>query len=91
MHRMVCLGLRGLRVGCLLQVEMLSHFGSQHYCPLSLFRVFGVSMVEEYEDHESGSHDSDTAGTRAHHFPFQQRVWGKGGEMNLLGIVYTCV
>ena len=51
------------------QVEMLSHFGSEHYCPLSLFRVFGISMMEELEDHEAGGqddadavdHDDDTA------------------------------
>ncbi|XP_041952588.1 SUN domain-containing ossification factor-like isoform X3 [Alosa sapidissima] len=32
------------------KVELLSHFGSEHFCPLSLIRVFGTSMVEEYED-----------------------------------------
>ncbi|CAL1592911.1 unnamed protein product [Knipowitschia caucasica] len=32
------------------KVELLSHFGSEHFCPLSLFRVFGTSMVEEYEE-----------------------------------------
>ncbi|XP_007555030.1 SUN domain-containing ossification factor isoform X2 [Poecilia formosa] len=32
-----------------IKVELLSHFGSEHFCPLSLIRVFGTSMVEEYE------------------------------------------
>ncbi|XP_076018321.1 SUN domain-containing ossification factor isoform X2 [Genypterus blacodes] len=32
------------------KVELLSHFGSEHFCPLSLLRVFGTSMVEEYEE-----------------------------------------
>ncbi|XP_077360132.1 SUN domain-containing ossification factor-like isoform X2 [Festucalex cinctus] len=32
------------------KVELLSHFGSEHFCPLSLIRVFGTSMVEEYEE-----------------------------------------
>ena len=36
-----------------LQVEQLSHHGSEHYCPWSLLRVYGNSMVEEYEEHES--------------------------------------
>lgn len=36
---------------------MLSHFGSEHYCPLSLFQVFGISMMEELEDHEAGGQD----------------------------------
>lgn len=43
-----------------LQVEMLSHFGSEHYCPLSLLRVHGSSMMEELEDHETdGQEDGD--------------------------------
>nr|DBA18115.1 TPA: hypothetical protein GDO54_016401 [Pyxicephalus adspersus] len=32
------------------KVELISHFGSEHFCPLSLIRVFGTSMVEEYEE-----------------------------------------
>ncbi|XP_066293433.1 SUN domain-containing ossification factor-like [Branchiostoma lanceolatum] len=38
-----------------LKVEMLSHYGSEHYCPLSLFRVFGTSMEEEIEETEQHS------------------------------------
>ena len=39
---------------------MLSHFGSEHYCPLSLLRVYGSSMMEELEDHETdGQEDND--------------------------------
>uniref|UniRef100_A0A3P8RK37 SUN domain-containing ossification factor n=1 Tax=Amphiprion percula TaxID=161767 RepID=A0A3P8RK37_AMPPE len=33
-----------------IKVELVSHFGSEHFCPLSLLRVFGTSMVEEYEE-----------------------------------------
>lgn len=41
---------------------MLSHFGSEHYCPLSLLRVHGSSMMEELEDHETdGQEDNDNA------------------------------
>ena len=36
---------------------MLSHFGSEHYCPLSLLRVYGSSMMEELEDHETDGQD----------------------------------
>ncbi|XP_061744588.1 SUN domain-containing ossification factor isoform X3 [Nerophis ophidion] len=36
-----------------IKVELLSHFGSEHFCPLSLFRVFGTSMVEEYDEADS--------------------------------------
>lgn len=28
------------------RVEMLSHYGSEHFCPLSLLRVVGASMME---------------------------------------------
>ncbi|XP_037314957.2 SUN domain-containing ossification factor-like isoform X2 [Pungitius pungitius] len=44
------------------KVELLSHFGSEHFCPLSLIRVFGTSMVEEYEeiaDHAERPDDQD--------------------------------
>lgn len=41
---------------------MLSHFGSEHYCPLSLLRVYGSSMMEELEDHEiEGQDDNDNS------------------------------
>ena len=44
-----------------MQIEMLSHFGTEHYCPLSLLRVYGSSMMEELEDHErDGQEDTDS-------------------------------
>ncbi|XP_051984193.1 SUN domain-containing ossification factor-like isoform X2 [Xyrauchen texanus] len=48
-----------------IKVELLSHFGSEHFCPLSLIRVFGTSMMEEYEmnlepvDRQQYDHDYD--------------------------------
>ena len=36
-----------------LQVEQISHYGSEHYCPISVLRIFGASMMEEYEFSES--------------------------------------
>ena len=44
-----------------LQVEMLSHFGSEHYCPLSLLRAYGISMMEELEDQETDGQDDGDA------------------------------
>lgn len=29
-----------------LRVEMISHYGNEHFCPLSLLRVIGASMME---------------------------------------------
>ncbi|TMS20307.1 SUN domain-containing ossification factor [Larimichthys crocea] len=41
------------------KVELLSHFGSEHFCPLSLIRVFGTSMVEEYEEIAESQYPSE--------------------------------
>jgi hypothetical protein len=32
-----------------LKVQVNDHYGNEHYCPFSLIRVFGVSMVEELD------------------------------------------
>ncbi|XP_040895740.1 SUN domain-containing ossification factor isoform X2 [Toxotes jaculatrix] len=42
-----------------IKVELLSHFGSEHFCPLSLIRVFGTSMVEEYEEIADSQYSSE--------------------------------
>uniref|UniRef100_A0A673K9Y4 SUN domain-containing ossification factor n=1 Tax=Sinocyclocheilus rhinocerous TaxID=307959 RepID=A0A673K9Y4_9TELE len=44
-----------------MKVELLSHFGSEHYCPLSLIRVFGTSMVEEYDEIADSQYTSERA------------------------------
>uniref|UniRef100_A0A0N4ZIM1 SUN domain-containing protein n=1 Tax=Parastrongyloides trichosuri TaxID=131310 RepID=A0A0N4ZIM1_PARTI len=31
------------------KIELTSHWGKEHYCTLSMVRIFGISMVEEYE------------------------------------------
>jgi hypothetical protein len=36
-----------------IKVVMLKHFGSEHYCPVSMVRVYGATMMEEYEYTES--------------------------------------
>ena len=55
----ICQGELGLQGGSFivehlpnLQLELLSHHGSEHYCTLSLVRVYGISMVDEFEAHE---------------------------------------
>ncbi|XP_015228505.1 PREDICTED: SUN domain-containing ossification factor-like [Cyprinodon variegatus] len=42
-----------------IKVELVSHFGSEHFCPLSLIRVFGTSMVEEYEEADPSERTDD--------------------------------
>jgi hypothetical protein len=32
-----------------IRLELLTHHGKEHYCTLSSFRVYGISMVDEYE------------------------------------------
>ncbi|XP_071802728.1 SUN domain-containing ossification factor-like isoform X1 [Asterias amurensis] len=39
-----------------MKIEMLTFFGSEHYCPLSILRVFGTSMVEEIDDENIPEH-----------------------------------
>lgn len=43
--------------GKYIKVELLSKYGSEHYCPLSLFRVYGTSMLEDYEQLEEKLQD----------------------------------
>ena len=41
-----------------LRIEFLTHYGTEFYCPLSLVRVHGTTMMEEYKhDWESGRLD----------------------------------
>ena len=35
---------------------MISYYGEEHYCPLSLLRVLGASMMEVYEESQQKSH-----------------------------------
>uniref|UniRef100_S4R5K5 SUN domain-containing protein n=1 Tax=Petromyzon marinus TaxID=7757 RepID=S4R5K5_PETMA len=45
-----------------IKVELLSHFGKEHFCPLSLIRVFGTSMVEEYEEIAESHYNPEVPG-----------------------------
>ncbi|XP_026468520.1 SUN domain-containing ossification factor isoform X3 [Ctenocephalides felis] len=35
--------------GKYIKVEVLSHYGKEHFCPISLFRVYGTSEFEAFE------------------------------------------
>ncbi|XP_044267612.1 SUN domain-containing ossification factor [Tribolium madens] len=49
--------------GKYIKVEVKSHYGSEHYCPISLFRVYGTSEFEvlqkEDQAHEDRPDDDD--------------------------------
>lgn len=42
-----------------IKFEMLSHFSNEHFCPLTLARVLGVSMVDEYDESEQANTKDD--------------------------------
>ncbi|KAI9721330.1 MAG: hypothetical protein M1828_005190 [Chrysothrix sp. TS-e1954] len=38
-----------------LRVEFLTHYGNEYYCPLSLLRVHGTTMMEEFRQEEEAA------------------------------------
>ncbi|KAL4218646.1 hypothetical protein ACF0H5_021235 [Mactra antiquata] len=40
------------------RVELVDHFGDEHFCPLTLFRVLGIA-VGDFEDHVINDDDDD--------------------------------
>lgn len=42
-----------------LRVELLTHFGNEYYCPVSLLRVHGTTMMEEFNHDVKGSRNDD--------------------------------
>lgn len=40
-----------------IKLEIISHYGHEFYCPLSLVRVFGVTMLEDYHSEKQGPLD----------------------------------
>ena len=36
--------------GKYVKVEIFSHYGNEHYCPVSLFRIFGIDQLELIAD-----------------------------------------
>lgn len=52
--------------GKFIKVELLSHYGSEHFCPVSLFRAYGTSEFEVLEtetenqiQHEASANEDD--------------------------------
>ncbi len=41
---------------------MVSYYGEEHYCPLSLLRVMGASMMDVFEESEQKSHMTNGGG-----------------------------
>uniref|UniRef100_U5ET81 Putative conserved plasma membrane protein n=1 Tax=Corethrella appendiculata TaxID=1370023 RepID=U5ET81_9DIPT len=45
--------------GKFIRVDIHSHYNSEHYCPVSLFRVYGTSEFEAFETANQPAHDPD--------------------------------
>jgi hypothetical protein len=39
------------------KIEFISHYGSEFYCPLTLLRIHGTTMMEEYKNQENVKHE----------------------------------
>uniref|UniRef100_UPI00358FDADF SUN domain-containing ossification factor-like isoform X1 n=1 Tax=Myxine glutinosa TaxID=7769 RepID=UPI00358FDADF len=70
-----------------MKVELLSRFGTEHYCPLSLLRVFGTSMVEEYEEDVDPHYPPEVPDVVDEELDFPAEIGGKmeTGSKNILG------
>ena len=44
-------------------IELLSHYGNEYYCPVSLLRVHGTRMLDSWKDAEAGLEDDEPAET----------------------------
>ncbi|XP_053247046.1 SUN domain-containing ossification factor isoform X2 [Podarcis raffonei] len=69
------------------KVELVSHFGSEHFCPLSLIRVFGTSMVEEYEEIADSQYQSERQELfdEDYDYPLDYNAGEEKSSKNLLG------
>ncbi|XP_062989276.1 SUN domain-containing ossification factor isoform X2 [Elgaria multicarinata webbii] len=69
------------------KVELISHFGSEHFCPLSLIRVFGTSMVEEYEEIADSQYQSERQELfdEDYDYPLDYNVGEEKPSKNILG------
>ena len=47
------------------RVEFLTHFGNEYYCPVSLLRVHGTTMMEEFNHDVKGSRNDDDLDSEA--------------------------
>nr|KAF6398135.1 SUN domain containing ossification factor [Rousettus aegyptiacus] len=70
-----------------IKVELVSHFGSEHFCPLSLIRVFGTSMVEEYEEIADSQYQSERQELfdEDYDYPLDYNTGEDKSSKNLLG------
>jgi hypothetical protein len=47
-----------------LRIEFLTHYGNEYYCPVSLLRVHGTTMLEEFRHQEDAARGDDEEATQ---------------------------
>jgi len=52
------------------KIEIRKYFGKEHYCPLSLLRVFGTTEVEQFEDED----EHDTSSNEEQHIHNEEDI-----------------
>ncbi|KAL9623286.1 MAG: hypothetical protein Q9160_002393 [Pyrenula sp. 1 TL-2023] len=50
-----------------LRIEFLTHYGNEFYCPISLVRVHGTTMLEDYKRHEDAARAEEEGEEEASH------------------------
>ena len=48
-----------------LRIEFLTHFGNEYYCPVSLLRIHGTTMMEEFNHDVKGARNDDDLDSEA--------------------------
>ncbi|CAG2123478.1 unnamed protein product, partial [Medioppia subpectinata] len=74
-------------------IELLSHYGSEHFCPLSVVRVFGTSLFEEVERIDTlDANQLTAAGVEEEESPIAEEMLGNDeSAQNLFGTARDAV
>ncbi|XP_018895716.1 SUN domain-containing ossification factor isoform X2 [Bemisia tabaci] len=78
------------------RVELHSHYGAEHFCPISLFRVYGTSEIEVLDTVDEpqivaiADDDDDEDGEKTSEEPSEEND-GKNGSKNLFGTARDAV
>ena len=44
---------------CMSQIEVLTHYGNEHYCPITIIRVYGMGVDDDDDDDNTSSHEEE--------------------------------
>jgi hypothetical protein len=74
-----------------IKIEMLSHYGSEHFCPLSVVRVFGTSLFDEVDRIDNMANDQNI-GDEDNDSPLNEELIGEDAStQNLFGTARDAV